>query len=48
MNECIVFQQEHEENVSMVKNDSISFLQALGDPKSEKWIEALNEEYKSM
>lgn len=31
----------------MMENDPINFRQALGDPYSEKWIEAMNEEYKS-
>lgn len=44
----IVFLQEHEENISMMEDDPINFHQAIQSSNSEKWIKAMNEEYKSM
>ena len=44
----IVFLQEHEENDGIMKDDPINFYQAMQDSNSDKWIEAMNEEYKSM
>ena len=44
----VVFVQEHEENNGMMKDDPIYFHQAMQDSNSEKWIETMNEEYKSM
>ena len=44
----VVFLQEHEENNGMMEDDPINIHQAMQDSNSEKWIEAMNEEYKSM
>ena len=44
----VVFLQEHEENNGMMEDDPVNFHQAMQDSNSEKWIEAMNEEYKSM
>src|ERR1044072_3169604 len=44
----IIFLQEHEENNGMTEADPINFRQAMQDSNSEKWIEAMKEEYKSM
>ena len=44
----IVFLQEYEENNGMMKDDPINFLQAMKSSNSQKWINAMNEEYKSM
>ena len=44
----VVFLQEHEENNGMMEDDSVNFHQAMQDSNSEKWIEAMNDEYKSM
>ena len=44
----IVLLQEHEENDGMAEDDPINFRQAMQDSNSQKWIEAMNEEYKSM
>jgi len=43
-----VFLQEHEENIGMVEDDPINFHQAMQGSNSQKWIDAMNEEYKSM
>ncbi|XXG71992.1 hypothetical protein AAC387_Pa07g1189 [Persea americana] len=43
-----VFLQEHEEEIGMVENDPINFHQAMQGSNSQKWIDAMNEEYKSM
>ena len=44
----IVFLQEHEENDGKMEDDPINFHQAMQSSNSEKWIEAMNEEYKFM
>ena len=32
----------------MMEDDLVNFRQSIQDPNSGKWIEAMNEEYKSM
>lgn len=44
----IVYLQEHEVENGMSKDDPINFRQAMESSNSHKWIEAMNEEYKSM
>ena len=44
----VVFLQEHEENNDMMEDDPVNFHQAMQDSNSEKWIKAMNEEYKYM
>ena len=44
----IVFLQEHEFYIGAVEDDSINFRQALESSKSQEWIDAMNEEIKSM
>ena len=44
----IVFLQEHEFDISAVEDDPINFRQALESSKSQEWIDAMNEEIKSM
>jgi len=44
----VVFLQEHEKNNGMMEDDPVNFHQAMQDSNSEKWTEAMNEEYKSM
>jgi hypothetical protein len=44
----IVFLQEHEENNGMTEAGPINFSQAVQDSNSEKGIEAMKGEYKSM
>ena len=44
----IVFLQEHEFDIGAVEDDPINFHQALESSKSQEWIDAMNEEIKSM
>ena len=44
----VLFLQEHEKNNGMMEDDPVNFHQAMQDSNLEKWIEAMNEEYKSM
>ncbi|KAH9678593.1 hypothetical protein KPL71_025781 [Citrus sinensis] len=44
----IVFLHEHEDETGVMENDPINFHQAMQSSNSHKWIEAMNEEYKSM
>ena len=44
----IVFLQEHDGDNGIMEDDPINFQQAMHDSNSQKWIEAMNEEYKSM
>ena len=44
----IVFLQEHEESSGMLEDDPINFSQAMKSSNSQQWIDAMNEEYKSM
>ena len=44
----IVFLQEHEFDIGVVEDDPINFRQALESSKSQEWIDAMNEEIKSM
>ncbi|RVW94715.1 Retrovirus-related Pol polyprotein from transposon TNT 1-94 [Vitis vinifera] len=44
----IVYLQEREVESGMIEDDPINFQQAMKISNSQKWIEAMNEEYKSM
>ena len=44
----IVLLQKHEENNGIMEDDSINFRQAMQDSNSQKWVESMSEEYKSM
>ena len=44
----IVFLQEYEFDIGAVEDDPINFCQALESSKSQEWIDAMNEEIKSM
>lgn len=44
----IVFLLEHEETIGMMEDDPINFHQVMKGSNSQKWIDAMNEEYKSM
>ena len=44
----IVFLQDHEDTDGLVEGDPINFHQAMQDSNSQKQIDAMNEEYKSM
>ena len=47
-NDFIVFLQEHEDGIGLVEDDPINFQQAMQSDNSQKWIDAMNEEMKSM
>ena len=44
----VVFLQEHEVGIGVVEDDPINFRQAIESSNSQKWIDAMNEEMKSM
>ncbi|KAK7276201.1 hypothetical protein RIF29_17337 [Crotalaria pallida] len=44
----VVFLQEHEDGIGMMEEDPINFLQAMQSSNSQKWVDAMNEEIKSM
>ncbi|KAK7341990.1 hypothetical protein VNO80_24931 [Phaseolus coccineus] len=44
----IVFLQEHEDAIGLTEEDSINFCQAMCSSNASKWIDAMNEEMKSM
>ena len=44
----IVFLQEHDGDIGMMEDDPFNFHQAMQSSNSQRWIEAKNEEYKSM
>ena len=48
LDDYIVFLQEHEDGVSLVEDDPINFRQALQSSNSQKWINAMEDEMKSM
>jgi transposase InsO family protein len=43
-----VYLQEHEYDIGVLKDDPINLKQAMEDSNSHKWIDAMNEEIKSM
>ena len=44
----VVFLQEHEDEIRMMKDDPINFHQEIHSSSYQKWIDAMNEECKSM
>ena len=48
MDDYIVFLQEHEADIGIVEDDPINFRQAMESSNAQKWIDAMNEEIKSM
>ena len=44
----VVFLQEHEVDIGVVEDDPINLSQAIESSNSQKWIDAMNEEMKSM
>ena len=44
----VVFLQEHEVDIGVVEDDPINFRQTIESSNSQKWIDAMNEEMKSM
>jgi len=47
-NDYIIFLQEHEDGVGLTKDDPINFCQAMSNSNSQKWIDAMKDEMKSM
>ncbi|RDX67606.1 hypothetical protein CR513_53500, partial [Mucuna pruriens] len=47
-NDYIVFPQEHEDDIDLTKDDPIKFCQAMQSSNSQKWIDAIKDEMKSM
>ena len=49
LDDYLIFLKENEDpNNGVMEDDPITIRQAIQDPNLEKWIEAMNEEYKSM
>lgn len=44
----IIFLQEHEGDVGIEEEDPINFQKAIQSPNAQKWINAMNDEFKSM
>ncbi|RDX65516.1 hypothetical protein CR513_55824, partial [Mucuna pruriens] len=44
----IVFLQEYEDDIGLTEDDSINFYQAMQSSNTEKWIDAMKDEMKSM
>ena len=48
MDDCVVFLREHEVDIGVVEDDLINFRQVIESSNSQKCIDAMNEEMKSM
>ena len=46
--DCIVFLQEHEADIRVMEDDPINFRQAMESSNFQKWINAMNQEMKSI
>nr|KYP56400.1 Retrovirus-related Pol polyprotein from transposon TNT 1-94 [Cajanus cajan] len=44
----IVFLQEHEDDIGLIEDDPINFCQAMHSSNSQKWIDVMKDEMKSM
>nr|KYP56903.1 Retrovirus-related Pol polyprotein from transposon TNT 1-94 [Cajanus cajan] len=47
-NDYFVFLQEHEDGIGLTEDDLINFCQAMRSSNSQKWIDAMKDEIKSM
>nr|KYP65876.1 hypothetical protein KK1_012151 [Cajanus cajan] len=47
-NDYVVFLQENEVGIGLMEDDSINFLQVIENYNSQKWIDVMNKEIKSM
>ncbi|RDX92639.1 hypothetical protein CR513_25194, partial [Mucuna pruriens] len=47
-NDYIVFLQEHEDSIGLTDDDPINFYQAMESSNSQKWIDGMTDELKSM
>ncbi|RDY04449.1 hypothetical protein CR513_11841, partial [Mucuna pruriens] len=48
LDDYIVFLQEHEDGIGLIEDDPINFCQAMQSSNSQKWIDAMKDEMKSM
>ncbi|RDX90070.1 hypothetical protein CR513_28108, partial [Mucuna pruriens] len=48
IDDYIIFLQEHEDDISLTKDDPINFCQTMQSSNSQKWIDAMKDEMKSM
>ncbi|RDY04246.1 hypothetical protein CR513_12064, partial [Mucuna pruriens] len=48
LDDYIVFFQEHEDGIGLTEDDPINFCQAMQSSNSQKWIDAMKDELKSM
>ncbi|RDX96303.1 hypothetical protein CR513_21054, partial [Mucuna pruriens] len=48
LDDYIVFLQEHEDDIGLTKDDPINFCQAMQSSNSQKWIDVMKDELKSM
>ena len=46
--DCIIFLQEHENDIALTEDDSINFYQVMHSSNSQNWINAMKDEMKSM
>ena len=47
-NDYIIFLQEHEDGVGLIEDDPINLCQPMRNSNSQKWIDAIKDEMKSM
>lgn len=47
-NDYFVFLQGHEDGIGLIEDDQINFCQAMRSSNSQKWIDIMNDEMKSM
>ena len=47
-NDYIIFLQGHEDDIGLIKEDTINFCRAMHSSNSKKWIDAMKDEIKSM
>nr|KYP47767.1 hypothetical protein KK1_030599 [Cajanus cajan] len=48
LDDYIVFLQEHEDGIGLTQHDPINFYQAMHISNSQKWIDAMKDEMKSI
>jgi len=48
LDEYLVYLQEHEDDIKLIKDDPINFCQAMKSSNSQKWINAMEDEINSM
>ena len=48
LDEYLVYLQEHEDVISLIEDDPINFYQTIKSSNSQKWVDAMEDEIKSM